>query len=94
MAYWHIRINGSPWCCQGELGTQQSPALRDALLKLCCGQASRADALCLKAALAESGCATWDEIEIVQSRCEIKQATDAGLGKTAQVPGRCGGGKK
>lgn len=74
MAYWHIRINGAPWCCQGEIDPDQSPALREALLHLCCGQASRADALCLKSALAQTGCAQWDEIEIVQEACEMKRA--------------------
>jgi len=87
MAYWHIRINGLPWCCHGELDTEQSPALRAALLNLCCGQASRADALSVKTALAETGCAKWDEIEIVREGCEIKHAKEEAHGGTTGGPG-------
>jgi hypothetical protein len=42
------------------------------LLKVCCGQASKADALGLKAALAEMGYAAWDDIEVVPNVCEIR----------------------
>ncbi len=72
MANWHVRINGTPWCCRGDLEPEQPPGVRAALLRVCCGQASRADALSLKAALAEMGYAAWDEIEIVQSACELR----------------------
>jgi len=78
MANWHIRINGIPWCCRGDLGPEQSPALREALLNICCGQASRADALCLKTALTEAGFAEWDEIEVVRETCEVKKSPDEG----------------
>jgi hypothetical protein len=74
MANWHIRINGTPWCCRGDLQPEPSPAVRAALLSICCGQGSKADMLSLKAALAEMGCAGWDEIEIVPSMCELKDA--------------------
>lgn len=75
MASWHIRINGTPWCCRGDLERDPSPTVRSALLNVCCGQGSKVDALCLKAALAQIGYA-WDEIEIVQSACEMKESSD------------------
>lgn len=76
MANWHIRINGTPWCCRGDLEPEPSPAVRAALLRVCCSQASRADVLSLKAALAEMGCAHWDEIEVVPSACELRDAPE------------------
>jgi hypothetical protein len=75
MANWHIRINGVPWCCRGDLEPELSPALRAALLNMCCDQASLADALSLKAALAQIRYA-WDEIEIVPGACELKDAPE------------------
>jgi hypothetical protein len=78
MAHWHIRINGIPWCCRGDLDPEPSPVIRAALINVCCGRASKADALTLKAALAEIGYAAWDEIEVVQNACELKDARDEG----------------
>jgi hypothetical protein len=85
MANWYIRINGTPWCCRGDLQPELSPAVRAALLKLCCGQASRADGLSLKAALVEMGWAAWDEIEVVPSTCELKDVP----AETAPPDGHC-----
>jgi hypothetical protein len=78
MANWHIRINGTPWCCRGDLEPEPSPAVRAALLNVCCGQASMAEALSVKAALAEMGYAAWDDIEIVQSACELRDTPEQG----------------
>jgi hypothetical protein len=78
MAHWHIRINGIPWCCRGDLDPEPSPVIRDALINVCCGCASKADALALKAALVEIGYATWDDVEVVQNACELKDARDEG----------------
>ena len=78
MANWHIRIKGVPWCCHGDLEPEPSQAIRDALLKVCCGQGSKADALCLKTALAEIGYAAWDDIEVVRNACELKDPPEAG----------------
>lgn len=76
MANWHLRINGTPWCCRGDLDREPSPAVRTALLEVCCGQASRVDALSLKAALTEMGYAAWDDIEIVPNVCEIRDLAE------------------
>lgn len=76
MASWHIRIKGTPWCCRGDLEPEPSRAVRAALLEVCCGQASKADALSLKAALAEMGYAAWDDIEVVPTACELKDSAE------------------
>ena len=52
--------------------------MRAALINVCCGQASKADALSLKAALVEMGYAAWDDIEVVPSACELKNGQEEG----------------
>jgi len=71
MANWHLRINGAPWRCRGDLEREPSPAMRTALLKVS-GQANKADALSLKAAPTKMGYAAWDDIEVVPNVCEIR----------------------
>jgi len=87
MANWHVAIKGIPWCCHGDLEREVSPAVRDALFRVCCGQGSMSDALSLKAALAEMGYADWDEIDIVRNACEIRiPPNDSEMLSAAQPP--------
>ena len=39
---------------------------------------ARRTRLALKAALVEIGYATWDDVEVVQNACELKDARDEG----------------
>jgi hypothetical protein len=86
MANWHISIKGIPWCCRGDLEPDVSPAVRDALLRVCCGQGTKEDALSLKAALAEMGYADWDDIEIVRNACELRTPSQADASTQTETP--------
>lgn len=76
MANWHIRIQGTPWCCRGDIEPEMPAAVRAALLNVCCGQGRKEDALSLKIALVEMGYAEWDEIEVASGSCELRQPVD------------------